>query len=153
MSWKTSANNCHPLISLKVLAYTEGLHGKWMFSEIRAVFSRRYLLQNTALEVFMANRSMSLFCCIKKFQLVFCIVLISEFKLCTSFGKVVIIFLFNCVYHVIINHVNQFHFFLCSSKIDVFIKADHCNWEILQMFNRILNIFLCFSYLPPFLIF
>lgn len=28
-----------------------------MFSEIRAVFSRRYLLQNTAMEVFMANRS------------------------------------------------------------------------------------------------
>ncbi|TKC52466.1 hypothetical protein EI555_012614 [Monodon monoceros] len=41
---------------IMVLAYTEGLHGKWMFSEIRAVFSRRYLLQNTALEVFMANR-------------------------------------------------------------------------------------------------
>uniref|UniRef100_A0A8C9SP63 Neurobeachin n=1 Tax=Scleropages formosus TaxID=113540 RepID=A0A8C9SP63_SCLFO len=41
----------------KVLAYTEGLHGKWMFSEIRAVFARRYLLQNTGLEVFMANRS------------------------------------------------------------------------------------------------
>uniref|UniRef100_A0A8C7YN35 Neurobeachin a n=1 Tax=Oryzias sinensis TaxID=183150 RepID=A0A8C7YN35_9TELE len=41
----------------KVLAYTEGLHGKWMFSEIRAVFSRRFLLQNTGLEVFMANRS------------------------------------------------------------------------------------------------
>uniref|UniRef100_A0A4W6FD31 Neurobeachin a n=1 Tax=Lates calcarifer TaxID=8187 RepID=A0A4W6FD31_LATCA len=40
----------------KVLAYSEGLHGKWMFSEIRAVFSRRYLLQNTGLEVFMANR-------------------------------------------------------------------------------------------------
>uniref|UniRef100_A0A8C1INN1 Neurobeachin a n=1 Tax=Cyprinus carpio TaxID=7962 RepID=A0A8C1INN1_CYPCA len=44
-------------IDSKVLAYTEGLHGKWMFSEIRAVFSRRYLLQNTGLEVFMANRS------------------------------------------------------------------------------------------------
>lgn len=28
-----------------------------MFSEIRAVFSRRYLLQSTAMEVFMANRS------------------------------------------------------------------------------------------------
>lgn len=41
----------------QVLAYSEGLHGKWMFSEIRAVFSRRYLLQNTGLEVFMANRS------------------------------------------------------------------------------------------------
>uniref|UniRef100_A0A8B9P918 LPS responsive beige-like anchor protein n=1 Tax=Apteryx owenii TaxID=8824 RepID=A0A8B9P918_APTOW len=40
----------------KILAYTEGLHGKWLFSEIRSVFSRRYLLQNTALEIFMANR-------------------------------------------------------------------------------------------------
>uniref|UniRef100_A0AAQ5XTB0 Neurobeachin b n=1 Tax=Amphiprion ocellaris TaxID=80972 RepID=A0AAQ5XTB0_AMPOC len=38
-------------VDSKVLAYTEGLHGKWMFSEIRAVFSRRYLLQNTAMEV------------------------------------------------------------------------------------------------------
>lgn len=37
-----------------------------MFSEIRAVFSRRYLLQNTALEVFMANRSMSLFIVLQK---------------------------------------------------------------------------------------
>ncbi|KAF7244103.1 Lipopolysaccharide-responsive and beige-like anchor protein, partial [Varanus komodoensis] len=39
-----------------ILAYTEGLHGKWLFSEIRSIFSRRYLLQNTALEIFMANR-------------------------------------------------------------------------------------------------
>uniref|UniRef100_A0A8D3BWZ1 Neurobeachin n=1 Tax=Scophthalmus maximus TaxID=52904 RepID=A0A8D3BWZ1_SCOMX len=45
----------------KVLAYSEGLHGKWMFSEIRAVFSRRYLLQNTGLEVFMANRTSVMF--------------------------------------------------------------------------------------------
>lgn len=42
---------------LQILAYTEGLHGKWLFTEIRAIFSRRYLLQNTALEIFMANRS------------------------------------------------------------------------------------------------
>ncbi|KAG2456941.1 NBEA protein, partial [Polypterus senegalus] len=48
-------------IDSKVLAYSEGLHGKWMFSEIRAVFSRRYLLQNTALEVFMANRTSVMF--------------------------------------------------------------------------------------------
>ncbi|MGH0165669.1 UNVERIFIED_CONTAM: hypothetical protein FKN15_059013, partial [Acipenser sinensis] len=40
-----------------ILAYTEGLHGKWLFTEIRAIFSRRYLLQNTALEIFMANRT------------------------------------------------------------------------------------------------
>uniref|UniRef100_A0A3P8W186 Neurobeachin n=1 Tax=Cynoglossus semilaevis TaxID=244447 RepID=A0A3P8W186_CYNSE len=45
----------------KVLAYSEGLHGKWMFSEIRAVFSRRYLLQNVGLEVFMANRTSVMF--------------------------------------------------------------------------------------------
>uniref|UniRef100_A0A8C0VEN7 Neurobeachin n=1 Tax=Cyanistes caeruleus TaxID=156563 RepID=A0A8C0VEN7_CYACU len=49
------------LFGFTVLAYTEGLHGKWMFSEIRAVFSRRYLLQNTALEVFMANRTSVMF--------------------------------------------------------------------------------------------
>ncbi|XP_058884561.1 neurobeachin-like isoform X10 [Acipenser ruthenus] len=48
-------------IDPKVLSYSEGLHGKWMFSEIRAVFSRRYLLQNTALEVFMANRTSVMF--------------------------------------------------------------------------------------------
>ncbi|KAM6961393.1 neurobeachin-like isoform 7-T7 [Aplochiton taeniatus] len=48
-------------IDSQVLAYSEGLHGKWMFSEIRAVFSRRYLLQNTALEVFMANRTSVMF--------------------------------------------------------------------------------------------
>uniref|UniRef100_A0A3Q1GPW8 Neurobeachin n=1 Tax=Acanthochromis polyacanthus TaxID=80966 RepID=A0A3Q1GPW8_9TELE len=48
-------------VDSKVLAYTEGLHGKWMFSEIRAVFSRRYLLQNTAMEVFMANRTSVMF--------------------------------------------------------------------------------------------
>ncbi|KAF1402462.1 Lipopolysaccharide-responsive and beige-like anchor protein, partial [Spheniscus humboldti] len=43
-------------IDPKILAYTEGLHGKWLFSEIRSIFSRRYLLQNTALEIFMANK-------------------------------------------------------------------------------------------------
>ncbi|XP_029923119.1 neurobeachin [Myripristis murdjan] len=48
-------------VDSRVLAYTEGLHGKWMFSEIRAVFSRRYLLQNTAMEVFMANRTSVMF--------------------------------------------------------------------------------------------
>ncbi|XP_072547621.1 neurobeachin isoform X1 [Salminus brasiliensis] len=45
----------------RILAYSEGLHGKWMFSEIRAVFARHYLLQNTALEVFMANRTSVMF--------------------------------------------------------------------------------------------
>ncbi|XP_067355901.1 lipopolysaccharide-responsive and beige-like anchor protein isoform X4 [Channa argus] len=48
-------------IDPKVLAYTEGLHGKWLFTEIRAIFSRRYLLQNTAVEIFMANRTSVMF--------------------------------------------------------------------------------------------
>ncbi|XP_076852724.1 LOW QUALITY PROTEIN: lipopolysaccharide-responsive and beige-like anchor protein [Brachyhypopomus gauderio] len=48
-------------IDPKILSYTEGLHGKWLFTEIRAVFSRRYLLQNTALEIFMANRTAVMF--------------------------------------------------------------------------------------------
>ncbi|KAM4585354.1 lipopolysaccharide-responsive and beige-like anchor protein isoform 3-T3 [Odontesthes bonariensis] len=48
-------------IDPKILTYTEGLHGKWLFTEIRAVFSRRYLLQNTALELFMANRTAVMF--------------------------------------------------------------------------------------------
>ena len=42
---------------LQVLAYVDCLHGKWNFSEVRAIFSRRYLLQNVAIEIFMANRS------------------------------------------------------------------------------------------------
>ncbi|XP_026717996.1 neurobeachin [Athene cunicularia] len=62
-AWPSESCNftlCSTFLS-SVLAYTEGLHGKWMFSEIRAVFSRRYLLQNTALEVFMANRTSVMF--------------------------------------------------------------------------------------------
>jgi len=41
----------------QTLAYIEYLHGKWNFTEVRAVFARRYLLQNTAIEIFLANRS------------------------------------------------------------------------------------------------
>ncbi len=37
--------------------YIENLHGKWHFSEIRAIFSRKYLLQDKALEIFVSNRS------------------------------------------------------------------------------------------------
>ncbi|GAA6065639.1 lipopolysaccharide-responsive and beige-like anchor protein, partial [Tachysurus ichikawai] len=44
-----------------LLVYVDGLHGKWTFSEMRAIFSRRYLLQNTALEIFMANRTSVMF--------------------------------------------------------------------------------------------
>ena len=44
-------------IFFQVLSYCDHLHGKWYFSEIRAIFSRRYLLQNTAIEIFLASRS------------------------------------------------------------------------------------------------
>uniref|UniRef100_A0A0K2TIY0 Neurobeachinlike [Bombus terrestris] n=1 Tax=Lepeophtheirus salmonis TaxID=72036 RepID=A0A0K2TIY0_LEPSM len=45
----------------QVLRYTDHLHGKWYFSEIRAIFSRRYLLQNTAIEIFLASRTSIMF--------------------------------------------------------------------------------------------
>nr|XP_037871256.1 neurobeachin isoform X6 [Bombyx mori] len=44
-------------IDPEVLKYCEHLHGKWYFSEIRAIFSRRYLLQNVAVELFLASRT------------------------------------------------------------------------------------------------
>jgi len=47
------------LFSPQVLRYCDHLHGKWYFSEIRAIFSRRHLLQNTAIEIFLASRSES----------------------------------------------------------------------------------------------
>ncbi|KAJ8028510.1 Neurobeachin [Holothuria leucospilota] len=48
-------------IDQKILLYTEGLHGRWHFNDIRAIFSRRYLLQNTAVEIFLANRTSVMF--------------------------------------------------------------------------------------------
>ncbi|CAF0746128.1 unnamed protein product [Didymodactylos carnosus] len=45
----------------KVLQYVENLNGKWNFSEIRAIFSRRYLLQDKALEIFVSNRTSIMF--------------------------------------------------------------------------------------------
>ncbi|XP_026328148.1 neurobeachin isoform X4 [Hyposmocoma kahamanoa] len=44
-------------IDPEVLKYCEHLHGKWYFSEIRAIFSRRYLLQSLAIEMFLASRT------------------------------------------------------------------------------------------------
>jgi hypothetical protein len=41
----------------QVLKYCDHLHGKWYFSEVRAIFSRRYLLQNVGIEIFLASRS------------------------------------------------------------------------------------------------
>ncbi|XP_052226575.1 neurobeachin-like isoform X2 [Dreissena polymorpha] len=48
-------------IDPQVLAYIDCLHGKWNFNEIRAIFSRRYLLQNVAIEIFLANRTAIMF--------------------------------------------------------------------------------------------
>ncbi|XP_052744706.1 neurobeachin isoform X4 [Bicyclus anynana] len=48
-------------IDPEVLKYCEHLHGKWYFSEIRAIFSRRYLLQSIAIEMFLASRTSILF--------------------------------------------------------------------------------------------
>lgn len=48
-------------LDAEILKYCEHLHGKWFFTEIRAVFSRRYLLQNTAIEIFLASRTSIMF--------------------------------------------------------------------------------------------
>lgn len=48
---------CIYCLLLKVLKYCDHLHGKWYFSEVRAIFSRKYLLQNAAIEIFLASRS------------------------------------------------------------------------------------------------
>uniref|UniRef100_T1J4P0 BEACH domain-containing protein n=1 Tax=Strigamia maritima TaxID=126957 RepID=T1J4P0_STRMM len=44
-----------------VLKYCDHVHGKWHFSEVRAIFSRRYLLQNLAIEIFLATRTSIMF--------------------------------------------------------------------------------------------
>lgn len=48
-------------IDQQVLKYCDHVHGKWHFSEIRAVFSRRFLLQNVAIEFFLATRTSIMF--------------------------------------------------------------------------------------------
>ncbi|XP_050512606.1 neurobeachin isoform X2 [Diabrotica virgifera virgifera] len=45
----------------EMLKYCDHLHGKWYFSEVRAIFSRRYLLQNNAIEIFLASRTSIMF--------------------------------------------------------------------------------------------
>lgn len=42
-----------------MLRYCESLHGRWNLQEIRAVFLRRHLLQNIALELFLSSRSLT----------------------------------------------------------------------------------------------
>ena len=48
-------------IDPSLIAYCDLTHIKIPFTEIRAIFSRRYLLQNTALEIFVATRSAIMF--------------------------------------------------------------------------------------------
>ncbi|XP_052124935.1 neurobeachin isoform X3 [Frankliniella occidentalis] len=48
-------------LDTEVLKYCDHLHGKWYFSEVRAIFSRRFLLQNTAIEIFLASRTSIMF--------------------------------------------------------------------------------------------
>ncbi|XP_044012943.1 neurobeachin isoform X5 [Aphidius gifuensis] len=48
-------------IDSEILKFCDHLHGKWYFSEVRAIFSRRYLLQNVAIEIFLASRTSILF--------------------------------------------------------------------------------------------
>lgn len=43
------------------MSYCENLHGKWYFSEMRAIFSRKYMFKNTALEIFLASRTSVMF--------------------------------------------------------------------------------------------
>uniref|UniRef100_A0A1I7VUH3 Putative neurobeachin homolog n=1 Tax=Loa loa TaxID=7209 RepID=A0A1I7VUH3_LOALO len=45
----------------KILLYCDNLHGRWHFHEIRAIFLRRYLLKNIALELFLASRTAIMF--------------------------------------------------------------------------------------------
>ncbi len=44
-----------------LLSYADNFHGKWHFNEIRSIFSRRYLLQNVGLEIFVSNRNSVMF--------------------------------------------------------------------------------------------
>ena len=44
-----------------ILRFVDGCPGKWSFHEIRAIYSRKYLLQNTAIEIFLANRTSIMF--------------------------------------------------------------------------------------------
>ena len=44
-----------------MIRYCDNLHGHWSFYDIRAIFARRHLLQNTALEIFLSTRCESFF--------------------------------------------------------------------------------------------
>lgn len=54
-------DNSFKKLDVNLSNYADNFHGKWHFNEIRAVFSRRYMLQNIGLEIFVANRSSVMF--------------------------------------------------------------------------------------------
>ena len=49
-------------LSPQVLMYMDCLHGKWPLDAIKAVFSRRFLLQNCAVEVYTSTGSKYTIC-------------------------------------------------------------------------------------------
>ena len=44
-----------------IMRFVDGCPGKWSFHEIRAIYSRKYLLQNSGMEIFLANRTSIMF--------------------------------------------------------------------------------------------
>lgn len=51
----------YKLLDKQSLYYCENLHGKWYFSEMRAIFSRKYILKYCAIEIFLASRTSVMF--------------------------------------------------------------------------------------------
>lgn len=48
-------------LSRQALYYCENLHGKWYFSEMRAIFSRKFITKYNAIEIFLASRTSVMF--------------------------------------------------------------------------------------------
>ncbi|KAL3192195.1 hypothetical protein MRX96_059176 [Rhipicephalus microplus] len=61
LGWRNYSRDKTVPMSPEAIKYCDHVHGKWHFSEIRAIFSRRYLLQNIALEIFLASRTSIMF--------------------------------------------------------------------------------------------
>ncbi|CAG9537566.1 unnamed protein product [Cercopithifilaria johnstoni] len=60
---KSAVSDCQVIewTTEMILLYCDNLHGRWHFHEIRAIFLRRYLLKNIALELFLASRTAIMF--------------------------------------------------------------------------------------------
>ncbi|OQV18754.1 Neurobeachin [Hypsibius exemplaris] len=59
--WLGNAKVVIVKLDYHVIRYCDNLHGHWSFYDIRAIFARRFLLQSTALEIFMSTRSSVMF--------------------------------------------------------------------------------------------